>query len=210
MSSDSSRGPTRAIQGRPPVDPEHAREWFRAMFGEIPLPTPDMDAKSEDSLAARRRDAVAEFERSVPAAYRWAKFGAPELEARTGGAASWALGESIWREPKVLLYGAASAGKTSLAVACVRRWVAEYARPAGFFHAYALGVARIQHPAGHGEPEMSGSAVPDVMFTRHAEDRPLWVTTGLTRDQLVVRYGTGIVRRLFERAKVINLGGTSP
>jgi DNA replication protein DnaC len=131
----------------------------------------------------------------------------------------------------VLLYGAASAGKTSLAVACVRRWVAEYARPAGFFHAYALGVARIQHPAGHGEPEivhramhapmvlvddlgsereMSGSAVPDVMFTRHAEDRPLWVTTGLTRDQLVVRYGTGIVRRLFERAKVINLGGTSP
>ena len=60
------------------------------------------------------------------------------------------------------------------------------------------------------EREMSGSAVPDVIFTRHAEDRPLWVTTGLTRDQLVVRYGTGIVRRLFERSKVINLRGTTP
>jgi hypothetical protein len=155
MSSDSSRGPTRAIAGRPPVDPEQAREWFRAMFGEIPLPTPDMDAKSEDTLAVRRRDAVAELERSVPAAYKWAKLGAPELEARTGGAASWAQGESIWREPKVLLYGAASTGKTSLAVACLRRWVAGYARPAGFLHAHALGVARIQHPAGTASPRSS-------------------------------------------------------
>jgi hypothetical protein len=43
---------------------------------------------------------------------------------------------------------------------------------------------------------MSGSAVPDVIFTCHADDRPLWVTTGLTREQLKVRYGAGIVRKM--------------
>jgi ATP-dependent exoDNAse (exonuclease V) beta subunit len=88
--------------------------------------------------------------------------------------------------------------------------------------------ARIQHPAGHGEPDVvddamkfplaliddlgserdtAANAVPDVIFARHAEDLPLWVTTGLTRAQLRGRYGAGIVGRLFERATVIPVGG---
>jgi hypothetical protein len=88
-------------------------------------------------------------------------------------------------------------------------------------------VARIQHLAGHGEPEIvesamkvplallddvgserdtSGNALPDVIFERHAEDRPLWVTTGLTRPQLITRYGAGIVGRLFERSVVLQVG----
>jgi hypothetical protein len=230
MSNDSNRGPSRAIPGRPPMDPAQAREWFRRTFGDVPAPTSDMDPKSEVDPGARRRDASVAVERTVPAAYKWAKFGAPELAERVGRRAGWALEQAIWREPKLIFTGLASTGKTSLAVACLRRWVAEQARPAGFFHAYALGVARLQHPAGHGEPEiveramraplallddlgsereMSGSAVPDVIFTRHADDRPLWVTTGLTREQLAVRYGAGIVRRLFERARVITVGGTT-
>jgi hypothetical protein len=56
------------------------------------------------------------------------------------------------------------------------------------------------------ERDSAGNAVPDVIFARHANDLPLWVTTGLTRPQLVTRYGTGIVGRLFERAMVIQVG----
>ena len=37
-------------------------------------------------------------------------------------------------------------------------------------------------------------------------DRPTWVTTGLTREQLVKRYGTGMVARVFDKATVIRLG----
>ncbi len=55
------------------------------------------------------------------------------------------------------------------------------------------------------ERDMAGNAVPDVIFVRHAEDRALWVTTGLTRAQLATRYGPGIVRRLLERARVIQV-----
>jgi DNA replication protein DnaC len=197
----------------------------------MPAPTADMDPKVDETPRERRREALAALERSVPQAYKWASFDAPELAARVGRAAGKALDKAIWRQAKLVFTGAASAGKTSLAVACLRRWAAESGRPAAFFHAYALGVARIQHAAGHGEPEivghamkspltlvddlgsereMSGSAVPDVIFIRHAEDRPLWVTTGMTRAQLVARYGAGIVRRLLERATVIQLGGASP
>lgn len=48
--------------------------------------------------------------------------------------------------------------------------------------------------------------IADVIFERHAQDRPTWVTTRLTRGLLVARYGAGVVARLFERARVIHLG----
>jgi hypothetical protein len=38
------------------------------------------------------------------------------------------------------------------------------------------------------------SAVPDVIFERHAENRPTWVTTALTRDQLVKAMARGSSR----------------
>jgi hypothetical protein len=222
----SCTGASRRIPGRPPIDPGQAQQWFRETFGDMPAPTADMDASSDETPRERRREALATVERSLPEAYKWAKFDAPELVARVGPAVGPAVDNALWRHPKLIFMGAASAGKTSLAVACLRRWVAETGRAARFFHAYQLGVARIQHTAGHGEPEivdsamkwpmvlvddlgsereMAGSAVPDVIFLRHAEDRPFWVTTGMTRPQLTDRYGTGIVRRLFERATVIQL-----
>jgi acetyl-CoA acetyltransferase len=46
------------------------------------------------------------------------------------------------------------------------------------------------------ERDHTTSAVPDVIFERHAEDRPIWVTMGLTREQLVTRYGLGVVARM--------------
>ena len=56
------------------------------------------------------------------------------------------------------------------------------------------------------ERDTAANALPDVVFERHAEDRPLWVTTGLSKEQLVARYGEGIVGRLFERSSVIRMG----
>jgi DNA replication protein DnaC len=186
-----------------------------------------MDAKDHEPDRDRGREALAALERTVPHAYRWARFGAPGLAERVSGLEDQAQARTIWRHPRLIFMGASGVGKTSLAVACLRRRVAESGKPAGFFHAYLLGVARIQHLAGRGEPEIvenamklplallddvgserdtAANALPDVIFVRHAEDRPLWVTTGLGRPQLIARYGAGIVRRLFERAAVIQVG----
>jgi DNA replication protein DnaC len=177
--------------------------------------------------AERLRHELRSREKPCDFGYRWARFEAPELADRVSGKHVSALDRAIWRHPKLGFMGAARAGKTSLAVACLRRRAAESGKVAGFFHAYRLGTARIQHLAGHGEPEIvenamkypvaliddlgserdtAVSALPDVIFERHAEDRPLWVTPGLTRPQLVARYGAGIVGRLLERAMLIQVG----
>jgi DNA replication protein DnaC len=224
---EGTNGPSRAIPSRIPVDPIQAKEWFHATFGEMPAPTTDMDVLSPETRGQRERERMAILERSVPEVCKWARFGSPELAQRVGSAAARAQSEGIWRQAKLVFTGAAGAGKTSLAVACLRQRAAQSGKTAVFIHAYALGIARLQHAAGHGEPEiveramhcpmvlvddvgnereMAGNALPDVIFVRHAEDRPLWVTTGLTRTQLIARYGTGIVRRLFERATLIQVG----
>jgi hypothetical protein len=229
MSIEESKGPVRAIPV-PRIAPEEAADWWRSQFGKMPAPTADMDPKTEEPDRDRRREALAALERTVPPAYRWARFGAPELAGRVSGLEESAQARTIWRHPRLIFMGASGTGKTSLAVASVRRWVSESGKPAGFLHAYKLGVARIQHLAGHGEPEIvenamtlplallddigserdtAANALPDVIFGRHAEDRPLWVTTGLGRPQLIARYGAGIVRRLFERAAVIQVGAVA-
>jgi hypothetical protein len=205
---------------------ESDADWFRRNIGPIPEPTADMDAPGAGTNHQRRADARAALERTIPASYQWASFSAPELPARVP-APSIGAGQSSWREPRICVMGICRAGKTSLAVAMLRQWVLSSERAAAFLHAYKLGVARIQHPAGHGEPDSvelamraplvllddlgserdhALSAVPDVIFERHAENRPTWVTTGLTHDQLVKRYGPGVVARIFERAKVIRVG----
>jgi hypothetical protein len=205
-------------------------EWFRRTFGSMPAPTADMDAAENGACRERRKEALAALERTLPPAYRWASFSAPELPARVPPP-SIGVAQSSWREPRLCVMGICRAGKTSLAVAMLRQWATWSERAAAFLHAHRLGVARIQHPAGHGEPEIvelamraplvllddlgserdhALSAVPDVIFERHAENRPTWVTTGLTRDQLVKRYGPGVVARIFERAKVIRLSAASP
>ena len=179
------------------------------------------------SMDDRPNPGAVYVERTIPKGYRWASFESPDLRSRVT-AASAALGEQAVAEWKVCLMGVSRAGKTSLGVAMLRRWVAENRRPAAFVHAYRLGIARIQHPAGHGEPEIVNvamrmplillddlgserdhalSAVPDVIFEREAEGLSTWVTTGLTREQLMKRYGLGVVARLFERGVVIHVGG---
>ena len=219
-------GPRRLIQRRPAMDPEAAKAWLQANFGPMTGPPEPASARSDELAREERREDLAALDRSLPTGYQWARLDTPELATLVGSAAREAVDDAVWRCRKLVFVGGAGAGKTSLAVACLRRWAAEFGRGASFFHAYALGVARIQHPAGQGEADLAahamrcrlaliddlgsersiaGCAVPDVIFERHAEDRPLWVTTGLTRPQLVQRYGDGIVRRVFEHARVIEL-----
>jgi serine/threonine protein kinase len=64
-------------------------------------------------------------------------------------------------------------------------------------------------PALRDKPELCSRFAREartLIFERHAQDKPLWVTTGLTRPQLAERYGAGIVRRIFERARIVALG----
>lgn len=100
------------------------------------------------------------------------------------------------------------------------------AQRAAFVSAYALGRERARFPLGEGEaplvrralsasllviddlgsePESSLSAVPDVVYERHAAGRPTWVTTWLTIEACGARYGGGIARRIFEGAHVLGL-----
>jgi DNA replication protein DnaC len=210
-------GPERMNLGLQPGETQEA--WRQRRFGRVP--------REVEPDPVRPSPGAVYLERTIPPAYRWARFDAGELGERVPKAALEQAGAAS-AESRVCLMGIARAGKTSLGVAMLRAWVARTRRPAAFVHAYRLGVARIQHPAGQGEPEAvdvamrmplillddlgserdhAFSAVPDVIFERDAQSLPTWVTTGLTREQLVKRYGLGVVARVFERAKVIHVGG---
>lgn len=218
--------PTRVDEslGRRPGETD--ADWFRRTFGPIPAPVEEPEPAPTQVANTRLRRASAILERSIPPTYRWCHLDAPELSERVYGPAI-AMGKNDWREPRICLMGASRAGKTSLAVAMLRAWVLGHQRVAVFVPAHRLGVARIQHAAGHGEPEIVETAMtaplvllddvgserdfptnplPDVVFERHAQELPTWITTGLTREQLVKRYGLGVVARMFERARVIPVG----
>ena len=204
--------------------------WCRRTFGP---PVEEPVATTTDLTTAptpRLRRASASLERSLPPVLGWCRLDAPELSERVYGPAI-DIGKIAFREDRLCLMGASRAGKTSLAVAMLRAWVETHHRSAMFVAAHRLGTARIQHPAGHGEAplveaamraplvllddlgsERDGATNPiaDVIFERHAQELPTWMTTGLTREPLVARYGAGVVARLFERARVIHLGAKRP
>lgn len=124
----------------------------------------------------------------------------------------------------VVFRGGAGGGKTTLAVAALRERFEQ--DPAGvvWMPARTLGLARIQHAAGQDEPpavqraisarllvlddlgnerQTANNACPDVIFERHDQGRPTWVTTGMTREELEKLYGAGVARRIYERAKIV-------
>ncbi len=222
--------PVDDVLGRRPG--ESVDEWCRRTFGAPAPPTaeaaPDSAPDRTPAVSPRLRRASAALERSIPPTYRWAALDAPELPDRVSVPAI-GIGKIACHEPRVCLMGTSRGGKTSLAVAMLRAWVAKHERAAMFVPAHRLGVARIQHPAGHGEAALVESAmrvplvllddlgserdfptnpIADVIFERHVQDLPTWVTTGLTREPLVARYGAGVVARLFERATVIHVGAS--
>ena len=129
--------------------------------------------------------------------------------------------------PRVTLLGDAGAGKTSLAVAILRRNLVKHGGEL-FVKAPALAVARSLHPLGQGEAPLVAQAlstrflvldelglessqpahaslIGEVIDTRHAARLPTVVTSGLTDKEIGARYGGGIARRLFEDALVLRL-----
>ncbi len=137
-------------------------------------------------------------------------------------------------ERRLAFVGPSGSGKTSLAIAMFRAALdaeqpRDYRRSGHLYvSAYKLAKARAMHPLGEGEAplvqqslaapvllldEVGGedprhaSAVAEVIYERHADGRPTWVTTGTDPDKLAARYGGGIARRMFEGATVFRLVG---
>ncbi len=208
------------------TEPQRIAPWLESIVGGLKvLPSYKSEAvepPTPEELLARQR---AEFDRLLPTHYRWAAFGAPEFAARCADSRAVAGARSD-RTGWVVIMGPPGAGKTSLGVSLLREWTTEGLGSPRFVHAYRLGYARIQHRAGDGEAaeveramvglallddvgserDTANNAVPDVLFERHACERPTILTTGLDASQLATRYGGGIARRILERATVIRLG----
>lgn len=163
----------------------------------------------------------------IPGSYRWT-WTEPSLVAQRvslkGNLNNVMAG--IQEAPWVVLQGPAGAGKTTLAICCADPLMARV----HYVDAYRLARAQLQHAAGHGEadevhnakwcphlllddlggePKGTTSCVPDVIFHRHAEGLPTWITTGFSAKQIAEVYGDGIARRVFERALLVKLGGGS-
>lgn len=166
---------------------------------------------------------------SLPAGFDAATLDAPWLESLVGSNTIAAARASL-ASPRVAFVGPPGAGKTSLAIAMFRAAVLA-GSAAGksryrYTSAHALAKARAGHPLGEGEAplveaclrsplllidELGGedtrysSATAEVIYERHAEGRPTWVTSGVGPQELANRYGGGIARRIFEGAQVFRL-----
>jgi DNA replication protein DnaC len=177
---------------------------------------------------AATRKAAEERLGGIPQVFRWATLESAALRERAPMAAIVRARESV-DVPRLVLVGPAGAGKTSLLCAMLRARSDAGCRVL-FAPAWRLGLARVKHPLGAGEPDevrqalavdvcglddmgserqTQTNAVPDVVFERHVEGRALWVTTAMSQDEMAQRYGDGITRRVFEHARVIDCGANT-
>ncbi len=177
-----------------------------------------------DGCAAKhsRQQMLERWHRIVPKAHHGAHLSADWLVELVPASVIAALPDDPGR---VTFTGPAGTGKTSLAVAMLRR---EFGRGAScaYAKAYELGTARAHHRLGDGEAPavqraMSVDALvidelgseqghhsatlAEIIHARHADCRTTLVTTGLDSAALVARYGDGIRRRLSEGAHAVAL-----
>jgi DNA replication protein DnaC len=164
---------------------------------------------------------------AVPEGFRWATLDAPELLARIGDDASLlARATAAIHASRVLFLGKSGKGKTSLAIAMMRARVEAIAKPGVFILATDLATARARQSLGSESPEIAAartakllvlddlgtdmqtptSAVSEIVFHRHAHQRPTWITTWLSEEQMIARYGDGFARRVMEGARIIECG----
>jgi DNA replication protein DnaC len=178
-------------------------------------------------------ESKAEERLGLPARFRWATIDSPELVARSKPTGR--MGEPVrvsdvaaqvraWGGTAIAFVGPSGAGKTSLAVACIRDLPGALIVPA-----QELERARAEHRLGDGEARIvdrairarvllledlgqgvtaQQSAIADVVNKRHDAERPTWYTTGLSMAQIEARYGAGVRRRLTERgtAMIVRFG----
>lgn len=213
--------------------PADCADWLRESLAGFPAPTADMDAAVlaiDDARAFEQ--SVTDL---IPRAYRWAKRDAPDLAGRvlnprTPDNRPLTLSAVLGRargQGSIVIKGPGGAGKTSIVCAMLREWAMAHRVLPMFVDSRQLGIARIQTRAGTGEAEIVRQAmhVPllviddlgaelstatnangDVIFERHAQDRPTWITTGMKGSDLASTYGAGILRRITERTTTIVVG----
>lgn len=184
---------------------------------------------SEAYRAAAARHAI----ERIPPAYQGAELDAPWLVALVGPEVV-ARGHEVVGVPRAAFVGPPGAGKTSLAAALFKASARAETAPRlqryAWVSSHKLAKARAGQPLGQGEAplvevcieasllvidELGGedpryaSAVAEVLFDRHEQARPTWVTTGVGPKEIAARYGGGIARRVFEGAAVFRLGARS-
>lgn len=178
---------------------------------------------------------------SIPSRFRWALDASPELvQSRIQGSAEL-VRRGLANPPSanVLFIGPSGAGKTSMAIAMLDAWVRQAPRErSGAMYAEAgwLARARARHRLGEEAPlvgaciaapllvlddlgserEDRDGCITDVVYRRHNDDRPTWVTTGVAgagadvvaafAEALARRYDGGFVRRILESGKRVHLG----
>lgn len=183
----------------------------------------------------KNRQALDPMRGSVPKRFRWAFDATTDALRGRVKASDEFIARGLASPPSgdMVLYGDTAMGKTSFAVAMLDAWVRqdpEQRAGARFFEAYWLAGARARHPLGQGEsPEVLAAmnasmlllddvgsetddrrnVVADIIFHRHNEELPTWITTGFTAEQLVGRYGSQVLRRILEHGKGVKLGSRS-
>jgi len=171
----------------------------------------------------------------IPRRYRDASFETSILDQRVKCTAAIGIAAESTMAMAVVLRGPIGAGKTTLLAAMTSaRQKAEAIRRTMrrrivWTSAIALERARAEHRLGAGEAELVDDAIEagllciddlgaeaarasDVISTvvhaRHDAERPLWISTGLSAAEIGARYSAGVERRLFERAILIDCGGS--
>lgn len=195
-------------------------------------PREKWDRPNCDACVTKRRceHAVRVTTEAMPTRYAWARIEAPELVERVTHADPAGRIMVAQNAPSVVLAGPAGSGKTSLAAAILVAMAARLGKAGVFLDVFDLVRGRTGQSLGHGEAvdvakafacplllldelgaetQMRGtseSVVAEVVRERHKWMRPTIYTTAFGRDELVARYGDGVMRRVLEESMVIKLG----
>jgi DNA replication protein DnaC len=191
--------------------------------------TEDLDA----IVARRRREALRAWEAALPPLYRWARldhelFASRVKMERIPNAPPRARSVVFFGNAGV---GKTSLAVAFLRLR-VEHAIAKHpldrdddvgamGRRFQFMHAHRLGIAGLP---GQGDPDdirrairakvlvlddlgservIKSNPIAEVIAERHAEERVMWITTGLSTKQIVDRYGGGVARRILEGATIV-------
>lgn len=194
-----------------------------------PDPTPEeraaREARRAENRAARKDQYL--WEARYPKKYRWALEDPAIATTLRLDASKLAKATATPAEGNYALTGPTGAGKTTAGCLILASLIAE--EGGGMFvSAYELERERRTTPLGEGDGELLHAAlrarvlllddvgaeqngtfspIVDLVFHRYDRELQTIVTTGIGKSELVARYGTGFVRRVFERVFAWDLGG---
>lgn len=169
--------------------------------------------------------------RTIPECFQWAKFGDALLAERCGGfpfVEAVRCSMEAMRIRKIaafLLQGPSGTGKTSLACAMLRTEIDRGGYSASFVDSYTLGAAYRTSGLGNmpeairiaemacvlviddvgSEDEQFRYAIRETVHARHAAAKPTIVTTWLSEEAICANYGDGFIRRIVDRAGIIQM-----